>query len=443
MPRQPKDKQLQALANALKAVKLSGKGAYKKAYPRPVHRKAVSGRGFYKGFGKDVGTFLGGLAGSAVGQQSMGSKLGGLLGQKGADMTGWGSYKLSHNSLVPDIPRIANPKSEGATQIRHCEYIGDVLSSTLFQVQYALPVNAGMPSTFPWASAIANNFTQYQVNGMIFEFRTTSGDATGSNTSLGEVMMATNYDSVLPPFTTKQQMLNQEFSISVKPSNNAIHPIECAPHQTSIELLYTRSQPSPSNTDIRLYDLGQFFLATQGNQSDGQTLGELWISYDILLYKPLLGGDAGVSPPVSGAVSHFRLNNSVQNGGCFTGAVANRNDMSLVITDNSILWPANTPGVFKVDASYYRGFGAYPVQIATNPSGLPVAQPPVFNNNTTNEVSTTVLSTVSVSENSYFYTIPQSDVAVMLVFNAGGTTASGSQWQTGDLFVTQMPSNIN
>lgn len=258
--------------------------------------QGYTGKGFYKGFGQHLGQALGGGLGALLGNAGAGAAIGGALGKLGAKATGWGKYNIVHNSLIASIPQIRNPKKEGMTQIRHCEYIGDVWSSADFKVQYALPINAAQAQTFPWASKIAQNFTQYEMNGAMFEFRSTSGDATGSNTALGSVILATNYDSVLPAFTNKQQMLNQEFSIDVKPSQNVIHPIECANSQSSVSLLYTRTGAVPPNTDQRLYDLGTFYLATQGNQLDADgnpvNLGELWITYDILLAKPLLSGPA-------------------------------------------------------------------------------------------------------------------------------------------------------
>ena len=104
--------------------------------------------------------------------------------------------------------------------------------------------------------------------------------------------MATNYDSVAPPFRNKQAMLNTVFSTIAKPSRNLAHAIECSPNQTTIPLLYTRPNEQPPGTDVRMFDHGVFYLATSGNQVDGQTLGELWVTYDVLLYKPLLGEGA-------------------------------------------------------------------------------------------------------------------------------------------------------
>jgi len=279
-----------ALVKALSKAKVSGKGVYKSRA-----RKTVTGKGFYKGFGGDLGHWLGKGASALTGVQGL-DNVGRSLGNWGSSKTGFGAYKLSHNSLVPDIPSISNPNKEGATQIRHKEYIGDLVvprgTTGAFTIAYTLPLNPALSTSFPWASGIASNFTQYNLNGCIVEFVTQSGELNTSGTSaLGNVIMSTQYDSVLPAFVNKQQMLNQEFAISCKPSVNAIHPIECASNQTTIPLLYTRTGAVPTTSSQQLYDLGVVYIAYEGianTTTADVVVGEIYISYDILLYKPLL-----------------------------------------------------------------------------------------------------------------------------------------------------------
>ena len=280
------------LVSAVKKASISGKGAYK---PRSAPRRAVRGRGFYKGFGADLGRALGKGASMLTGVQGL-DEVGRNLGSWGSSKTGFGAYNLRHNSLVPEVPSITNPHKEGATQVRHKEYIGDIIvphgSTGAFTIEYVLPLNAGMSDTFPWLSNIASNFTQWEMNGCLVEFVSQSGELnTSGSSALGNVMLSTNYDSVLPAFTNKQQMLNQEFSISVKPSVNGLHAIECANNQTTIPLLYTRTGAVPSTSSQQLYDLGVCYVAYEGIANTtgvDVVVGEVWITYDILLYKPLL-----------------------------------------------------------------------------------------------------------------------------------------------------------
>jgi len=282
---------------------LTGFGAYRSVrIPRAprANPMAITGRGFYKGFGKDLGRFLGGSVSKLTGIPGL-SNVGEHLGGYGSKLTGWGAYKLNRNTLItPDVPKMMNANKEGFVQIRHREYIGDVLSSNQFNVQYSIPLQPGLVQSFPWLAPIANQFTQWQPNGILVEFVSTSGSAIAStNNALGEVVMATQYDSIAPPFVNKQQMLNQEFAVSGVPSSNHIHPIECAKQQSQIQNFYTRSNAVPTGSDQRLYDLGVLYIATQGQQQAGVTLGELYITYDILLAKPQLSESLGEEVPTA------------------------------------------------------------------------------------------------------------------------------------------------
>jgi len=127
---------------------------------------------------------------------------------------------------------------------------------------------------------------------MIFEYKTTSATSlvSGTNTAMGAVIMATSYNAINPTFTSKAQMENYEFASSCVPSNSMIHPIECARGETPLVALYTRgnnSQEGVLGGDLRLYDLGNFVIATQGMQS-ANIIGELWVSFDVELLKPKL-----------------------------------------------------------------------------------------------------------------------------------------------------------
>jgi len=274
-----------------------------------VPSRTVRGQGFYRGFGGHAGRAIGGLAGAANMALGMpfssmltpatGATLGGYMGKKAAAATGFGSYKMPrHNTLLyPELPSIRNSRvQEGAVVVRHKEYIGDVISSGTAGAGnvnvYA--IQPGLATTFAWLAPIANCFQEYKLNGMLVEFRSASGDAVSSgNTALGEVVISTNYNAA-SPFTSsssKSALLNEEFAVSTKPSCSVIHAIECAPSQTPVDKLYTRSSstgnnPPASGTDIRLYDWGVLAVGTYGQQAASVNLGELWMSYEVLLYKP-------------------------------------------------------------------------------------------------------------------------------------------------------------
>lgn len=268
--------------------RLRGHGAYTYEQPGPWGR---------------IGSATGGMIGSALGTpyglgkpaSMIGKKLGSYLHYIGK-IFGSGDYVtssagVSSNSLMHSnqIPAFGSGKQD--VRIRHREYLGDVISSGTagaFNIQ-SFPLNPGFAATFPWLSQVCGStFQQYRLNGMVFEFRSMSADALNStNTALGSVVMATDYDSKDNVFNTKQQMENTMFGVSCKPSSCMIHAIECARSQTSVSELYIRAGAVPSGADIRLYDFGRFSIATQGCQGTNVNLGELWVSYDISLIKQI------------------------------------------------------------------------------------------------------------------------------------------------------------
>lgn len=233
----------------------------------------------------------------------LGSKAGGWLGHKVGTgikaVTGFGDYTVMKNTLkMGKSAPIINP-SRGGVCISYREYLGDIISSSTqygFNVQRFV-INPGSRKTFPWMFAIANNFSQWVPEGIIFEFVSMSGNALNSvNTALGQVVMMTQYDAAAPPPNSAAEMLGTEFSNSDRPSDNQEHPVECDRTQTPISVLYTNGPEDvlPSvvgglQNDPRMYNLGDFYVATQGLQGTSVNCGQLWVNYQISLLKPKLG----------------------------------------------------------------------------------------------------------------------------------------------------------
>jgi len=204
-------------------------------------------------------------------------------------VTGWGDYTIKSNTMVNDSVPIFNPDKR-TFRFKNREYLKDIVGGVqnTFSLSYSQNINPGNPLMFPWLSSIAENFEEYKIHGMLFNFKTTSVDALNStNTALGVVIMGTQYNPLNAPFSTKQEMENHEFSNSTKPSCSAIHPIECAPNQTPLEHLYVRNSSSLQVIDDpRFYDFGVTSVAVSGMQQTGVIVGELWVTYDIEFFKP-------------------------------------------------------------------------------------------------------------------------------------------------------------
>jgi len=281
-----------------------GKGKYRASLksgnspPKSVMKMAQNSAqaGFAKGHGDYFGDLVGGLA------SKYGSKLGNWLSEKAKKMVGMGDYKegdvtvsdheLVGNSLCAGTQAPVIQNKGQAFIMRHREYVGDVVSSVAFSVQ-SYPINPGNQSTFPWLSNIASAFEEYQVVGMIAEYKPLIS-FTNTNAN-GAVVFATEYNVGKPNFTSKIQMENYEYATSCTPYQSMMHAIECAPNQTPFggthrDILIGTV---PAGQDARLYMLGNLQIATQG-QATATTIGELWLTYEIALFKPLFSVAQGL-----------------------------------------------------------------------------------------------------------------------------------------------------
>lgn len=277
-----------------------------------------------------VGGGLGGLAGTALGGplgEALGTMIGGKLGHLVEKITGFGDYRVVSNTLMKGgmtPAQVVNSSERGGVIVRHREFIKDIVATADFTIE-KFPINPGQVKTFPWlASSSGPAYDQYKMRGMIVEFKSTSSDAvlsSSASTGLGSVMIATDYDALDAPYPNKRAMLNSEFACSSKPSCSFIHPIECKSSVTPAHMQYVRTTPGfPAGGDPRWYDLGNFYVATEGMQNSESTsvIGELWVSYEVELYKPQLSpiGDDDYPSDIfklSGQTSSTWLANAVPN----------------------------------------------------------------------------------------------------------------------------------
>lgn len=199
----------------------------------------------------------------------------------------WGSgdYRTNFGTTIPAFPATT-------TVITHREFLQDITTASnagQFKID-SFSLNPGIPTSYPWLSAIANNYEEYEISGMVYEFKTTSGTSVAStNTALGTVILTTQYDPTKAVFTDKQEMENYEFSQSGAPYENILHAVEAKKSLSPVKLLYVRDGSSSiSGNDLRWTDFGRFSIATVGMQGSGVNIGELWVSYKIILRKPRL-----------------------------------------------------------------------------------------------------------------------------------------------------------
>lgn len=203
-------------------------------------------------------------------------------------------YDVTQNSIIsptlaPSVPLMHN--DNGSTRVRHREFISTVLTEKGNLVSNSIfSVNPGDSRTFPWLHSLARHYQQYKVMGCVFEIVSTCGNAVSStNSALGSVTMATQYNVNNPYFSSLQVALNSYFSTSEKPSVNQMHALECNPLESPYNLWNTRQKDISDAKlvgDHRLYDFARLEVLSTGSQAQFEA-GQLWVTYDILLLKPI------------------------------------------------------------------------------------------------------------------------------------------------------------
>lgn len=238
-----------------------------------------------------LGGLGGGYAGGFLGNAALGSAAGSGLGAIISRWLGQGDYTVQSNSLLtsvrPDGTIPAMHKDGQSVIVRHKEFLGEILGSTSYTVQKRYAINPGDSGTFPWLSAIAGQYTEYKVRGMIYHYIPTSGMAVNStNPALGSVMIQTSYRATEAAPSSKVEMMNEYWATEARPSEPFIHPIECDPKENPFNVQYVRNSSVSSTENVLMYDLGVTTVATTGCPADGNVLGDLWCTYEIELKKP-------------------------------------------------------------------------------------------------------------------------------------------------------------
>lgn len=270
---------------------VGGKGAYDR-YTQPG--------GYYaRNYGESIANDL--LPGHLKSLAPYIGKATGFLGHQIGRLFGKGEYKIGSAPVMNSLFHGARTPSnlsfgDNSVRIKHREYIADVITSNTasgFDI-HKYVVNPADGTTFPWLSKMACNFQTYQFNGLVFEYVSHSADALNStNTNLGSVIMAPDYNVESRGFTSKSQMLNSSASIEGKPSDSLLVGIECDPKKLPVDMLFVnpnkvKGTDVDNDQDSRLTDLCDLYVASVGNQGTSVNIGSLYVTYDISFSKPIL-----------------------------------------------------------------------------------------------------------------------------------------------------------
>lgn len=243
-----------------------------------------------KGTFRAGGAQLGSMYGPA------GATLGAALGSGISRITGYGDYKVENNSIMTsgssyekdDVPAFGN--SAKPVKICHREFVSNIVVPTdpgAF-TNGTFTINPGNVNLFPWLSAAAKQYQQYSIRGMVVEFKSLTSDYSAAG-PLGQVGIATNYNTNDQVFADIQQFQNSQFAVVTRASRSIMHPIECDPAQRSAKWMYVRDPNSADQGDNFWHDFGRLQVMTEGLPgTPGDVLGQLWITYDIDFIKPIV-----------------------------------------------------------------------------------------------------------------------------------------------------------
>jgi hypothetical protein len=263
---------------------------------------------------------------------------------------GFGDYTVGSNSIVRNgmkssssIPMMHNDSQ--SIIVRHKEFLGEVRSSTNFEVQRSFEINPGNSSTFPWLSGVAVRFQEYKIRGLVFHYIPSSGSAVSStNAALGTVMMQTSYRSTDVPPASKVELLNEYCSNEAVPSESFCHPIECDPKENPFNVQYVRSGVVPQGDSRLLYDLGITHLCVSGQQTVGNVIGDLWCTYEVELKKPLVASN------VTSTIQNFfgTVTGSISSINYFNGTVIEAGNIAVTLVDKTITMSKGSVGTWLI-----------------------------------------------------------------------------------------------
>lgn len=180
------------------------------------------------------------------------------------------------------------------------EFVGTLSAALNTFVVYDFSINPGLVESFPWLSKTALNWEQYRVHRLCYYFVPSV-----PTTQAGMVTLAPEYDASDSPPSNEFELANTRGSVTFPVWNSGKLILDVSSLMGSGPRRFVRE----SNVlgDIKTYDVGKLFVGfTDVNPSN--TLGKLYVDYDIEFFVPQAGPAPGLSAV---GTSLFFVENSV------------------------------------------------------------------------------------------------------------------------------------
>lgn len=171
---------------------------------------------------------------------------------------------VNRNAPVAIGSSSSSPRRNNNYRLRNIERVAEVNDNLI----HSLQINPGLESSFPWLSNIARSYDRYRFHKLIYRYKPTCPTDT-----VGQVIMAWDYDSLDPIPTTEQDLCQETYWVAVscwKPGTFSVSL------RNNNQALYTR-KGMIGYADLKTYDIGQLIYKGSGLN------GYIEVDYDITL----------------------------------------------------------------------------------------------------------------------------------------------------------------
>lgn len=190
------------------------------------------------------------------------------------------SVPVSYGNKITKAPPSVRSIPNGVC-ITNTEYIGDIASTAVYTAtQYS--IQPGNASVFPWLSNMAQLYETYTFDKLKFHYKTQSG-----TNIRGTVAMAIDYDANDAAPFNKGTIMNYSKTVRVQPWDNMTHT-SLVSDLKKVATRFVNFGVIPVNADIKLYNTGNLYVATQGTPLPSEAVGELYVEYTIRFQTPQL-----------------------------------------------------------------------------------------------------------------------------------------------------------
>lgn len=305
------------------------------------------------------------------------------------------------------------------TRIRHCEQLQEIAgTNSAYSLAYTFPLNPGMASTFPWLSAVAQQYEAYEFKSIRVHFMPYVSSATA-----GYVAINVDYDpsdTASTEFPNKQAFCDYDGAVQGNCWEVVSLDVKC-PNPEGPKRRSCRFGTLSGNFDLHNYDHGTLNIAV-GSQASTANIGTMYIEYVVDFYRPTVN-------PTGTANGYVRSTGSTS---CSVSA----------FLGTSINYSANNMGVsISSNVITFGRVGRFVCWAEINGTTL------VANADFTSGTNTNRLSNLSNTIMNSAATTYQTGLVVVDVTAVNGTLTmafltSAATISSGKLVITQIPSSI-